>query len=83
VSLVSRDWLRVAIRWLAVAASVAVAFVVALYIDLFVFLFGAFPRDVAEPTAGFVMGAPVVLPGAPLAPRFGRAVEAVLVALVT
>jgi len=80
---VTRGRLREAIRWLAVAASVAVAFVVALYVNLFVFLFGPFPRDLAEPTAGFVMGALVVLPGALLAPRFRLVVAAVLVALVT
>ena len=79
----TRDWLRGAIRWMAVAASVAVAFVVSVYVNLFVFLFGPFPRDLAEPTAGFVMGALVVLPGALLAPRFRLVVAAVLVALIT
>lgn len=74
--------LRLAGRWLAVVASAMLAFVVALYINLFVFLFGPFPRDLAEPTAGFVMGALVVLPGALLAPRFRLAVAATLVVLV-
>lgn len=56
-------------RWILAAAGVAVAFVAPLYFWLFVLMFGKFPQDLAEPTAGFLMGLLVVLAGALLAPR--------------
>ena len=75
-------WLRLAGRWLGVAASAALAFVVAIYVNLFVFLFGPFPRDLAEPTSGYA-GRARGAPGALLAPRFRLGVAATLLVLVT
>ena len=55
-----------------------VAFFVALYFSLFVLMFGPFPKDLAEPTAGFTMGLLIVLAGSLLAPRQRLAVALVL-----
>ncbi len=55
----------------------------ALYIILFVFVFGPFPKDLAEPTAGFLMAASIVLAGAFVAPRWRLAVALVLCAATT
>ena len=52
----------------AVAATV-VAFFGVLYFSFFVLFFGPFPKDLAEPTAGFLMGSLIVLAGSMLAPR--------------
>ncbi len=56
-------------RWILVAAAVVVAFFSALYFSLFVLMFGPFPKDLAEPAAGFTMGLLIVLSGSVLAPR--------------
>ena len=45
------------------------AFFLALYFSLFVLIFGPFPKDLAEPTAGFTMSLLIVLAGSLLAPR--------------
>lgn len=60
-----------------------VAFFVALYFSLFVLIFSAFPKDLAEPTAGFTMGLLTVLSGSLLAPRQRLAVALVLLVSVT
>jgi hypothetical protein len=56
-------------RWILAAAAVGVVFFVTLYFSVFVLMFGAFPKDLADPTAGFLMGLLVVLTGSLLAPR--------------
>jgi hypothetical protein len=65
-------------RWLPAAGAVVVAFFVALYFSLFVLMFGPFPKDLAEPTAGFTMGLLLVLAGSLLAPRQRLAVALAL-----
>ena len=70
--------IRELFRWLLAAGAVVVAFFVALYFSLFVLMFGPFPKDLAEPTAGFTMGLLVVLAGSLLAPRQRLAVALVL-----
>jgi hypothetical protein len=70
--------IRELLRWLLAAGAVVVAFFVALYFSLFVLMFGPFPKDLAEPTAGFTMGLLVVLAGSLLAPRQRLAVALVL-----
>src|SRR5262245_65491376 len=64
-------------RWILAAAAVVVAFFATLYFSLFVLFFGPFPKDVAEPTAGYLMGSLVVLAGSLLAPRY-RCVTAIV-----
>jgi hypothetical protein len=56
-------------RWLLAAGAVVVVFFVALYFGLFVLIFGPFPKDLSEPTAGFTLSLLVVLAGSLLAPR--------------
>jgi hypothetical protein len=51
------------------AAAVVAAFFGTLYFSLFVLFFGPFPKDLAEPTAGFLMASLIVLAGSLLAPR--------------
>jgi len=50
-------------------AAVVVAFFTVLYFSLFILFFGPFPKDMAEPTAGFLMGSALVLAGSLPAPR--------------
>jgi hypothetical protein len=68
-------------RWLLAAGAVVVAFYAAVYLRLFAMMFGPFPKDLAEPTAGFTMGLLIVLAGSLLAPRQRLAV-ALLLAVV-
>lgn len=70
--------MRELFRWLLAAGAVVTAFFVALYFSLFVLMFGPFPKDLAEPTAGFTMGLLVVLAGSLLAPRQPLAIALVL-----
>ena len=70
--------IRELFRWFLAAGAVVVAFFAALYFGLFVLLFGPFPKDLAEPTAGFTMGLLIVLAGSLLAPRQRLAVALVL-----
>lgn len=70
-------------RWVLVPCAVFAAAVGALYIILFVFVFGPFPKDLVEPTAGFLMVASIVLAGALVAPRWSLAVALVLCAAAT
>ncbi|HSF33085.1 MAG TPA: hypothetical protein VLK82_21775 [Candidatus Tectomicrobia bacterium] len=65
------------------AAAAVVAFLGNLYISLFVLFFGPFPKDLAEPTAGFLMGSLTVLAGSVLAPRHQAATATVLCVLGT
>ena len=68
-------------RWLLVAVAAAVAFVVVLYFNLFAIMFGPFPRDLADPTAGALAGSAIVLAGALVAPRQRPIVALVMAAL--
>jgi len=65
-------------RWLIAAGAVIVAFFIGLYFNLFVLMFSSFPKDLAEPTAGFTMGLLLVLAGSLLAPRLHLAVALAL-----
>ena len=69
--------IRELFRWLLAAGAVVVAFFVSLYFSQFVLMFGPFPKDLADPTAGFTMGLLIVLAGSLLAPR-----QRLLVALI-
>jgi hypothetical protein len=60
-----------------------VAFFGVLYLSLFVLFFGPFPKDLAEPTAGFLMGSLIVLAGSLLAPRHRFVTTIVLLVLGT
>jgi hypothetical protein len=74
----SASSIRELYRWLLAAGAVVVAFFAALYFSLFAVMFGPFPKDLAEPTAGFTMGLLTVLAGSLLAPRQWLAVALVL-----
>jgi hypothetical protein len=76
-------WITEIWRWMLAAAAVVVAFFGALYFNLFVLFFGPFPKDLAEPTAGFLMGSLIVLAGSLLAPRHRFATAIVLCVLGT
>jgi hypothetical protein len=65
-------------RWLLAAGALVVAFFAAVYFRLFAMMLGPFPKDLAEPTAGFTMGLLIVLAGSLLAPRQRLAVALVL-----
>lgn len=71
------------VRWILAAVAVVVAFYAALYFNLFVLLLGPFPKDIAEPTAGILMGSLVVLAGALPVPRQRTVVAIVLLVLGT
>ena len=62
-------WFMEIWRWMLTVAAVVVAFYGVLYFSLFVLFFGLFPKDLAEPTAGFLMGSLIVLAGSMTAPR--------------
>lgn len=67
-------------RWILVpCAAFAAAWGVLCFI-LFVLIFGPFPKDLADPTAAFLMGSAIVLAGALVAPRWRLAVALVLCA---
>jgi hypothetical protein len=68
-------------RWTLAAGAAVLAFVAALHISLFALFFSAFPKDLAEPTAGVLMTALPVMAGAVLAPR-ARLVAGVVVCLL-
>src|SRR5262245_12941623 len=61
--------IREVLVWLLAAGAVVLAFFLALYFSLFVLMLGPFPKDLAEPTAGFTMSLLIVLAGSLLAPR--------------
>jgi MFS family permease len=63
------SWFMEVWRWILTVAAVVVAFFGVLYFSLFVLFFGPFPKDLAEPTAGFLMGSLIVLAGSMIAPR--------------
>ena len=65
-------------RWLRPAGAVVAAYFAALYFRLLALMFGPFPKDLAEPTAGFTMGLLIVLAGSLFAPRRRLAVALVL-----
>lgn len=56
-------------RWILAGVAVAIAFFATLAFSLFVLMFGPFPKDLAQPTAGFLMGSLIVLAGSLPAPR--------------
>ncbi len=62
-------WFMEIWQWMLAAVAAVVAFFGVLYFSLFVLFFGPFPKDLAEPTAGFLMGSLLVLAGSLLAPR--------------
>jgi len=64
------SFIRELLLWFLAAGAVVAAFFAALYFGLFVLILSPFPRDLAEPTAGFTMGLLVVFAGAFLAPRW-------------
>lgn len=68
-------------RWTLAAGAAVLAFVAALYVSLFGMFFGPFPKDLAEPTAGFLMTALPIVVGAVLAPR-ARLAAGVVVCLL-
>jgi hypothetical protein len=55
-------------RWILVPCASVGAFYGTLYFSLFVLFFGPFPKDLAEPTAGFLMGSLIVLAGSLASP---------------
>lgn len=62
-------WAKEIWRWMLAAVAVVAASFGTLYFSLFILMFGPLPKDLAEPTAGFIMAALVVLAGSLLAPR--------------
>jgi len=74
-------WIHEFWRWILAPCASVVAFFGALYFSLFVLFFGPFPRPLAEPTAGFIMGSLIVLAGSFVAPRH-RIVTAIVLCLV-
>lgn len=70
--------IRELVRWVLVAAAVAGALYAGLLISLFALFFGPFPKDLAEPTAGFVTVTLAALAGSFAAPRFHVATAVVL-----
>jgi hypothetical protein len=81
--MIRASWMTESWRWVFAVAAVAVAFFGVLYFSLFVLLFGPFPKDLAEPTAGFLMGSLIVLVGTVLAPRHRFVTAMVLLVLGT
>lgn len=75
--------IRELVRWLPAVGAVVVSFYVALYFKLFVLIFSQFPKDLAEPTAGFTMGLLIVLTGSLFAPRQRLAVAFGLLVIST
>ena len=65
-------------RWLLAATAAVVAFFSTVYFSLFVLFFGPYPKDLAEPTAAFLMASVLVLSGSLLAPRHKSATATVL-----
>lgn len=62
-------WFMEIWRWILTVVAVVVTFYGVLYFSLFFLFFGLFPKDLAEPTAGFLMGSLIVLAGSMIAPR--------------
>jgi hypothetical protein len=62
-------WFKEIWRWVLAVAAAVVAFFGVLYFSLFVLFFGPFPKDLVEPTAGFLMGSLIVVAGSMVAPR--------------
>jgi len=56
-------------RWILVPCASIAAFYGAIYFSLFVLFFGPFPKDLADPTAAFLMTSFIVLAGSFVAPR--------------
>jgi hypothetical protein len=68
-------------RWLLAAAAAVVAFFGTVYFSLFVLFFGPYPKDMAEPTAAFLMASVLVLSGSLVAPRH-RSATAIMLSFV-
>jgi hypothetical protein len=72
-------WMTERWRWVFAVAALVVTVFGVLYVSLFLLVFAPFPKDLAEPTAGFLLGSLLVLVGSGLAPRH-RFVTAVVLA---
>jgi hypothetical protein len=57
------------LRWLLAVAAVPVAFLLMIELHVLFLHFGSYPKDLAQPTAGFTLALAVVLAGALAAPR--------------
>jgi hypothetical protein len=68
-------------RWILVPCASIAAFYGALYFSLFVLFFGPFPKDLADPTAAFLMTSFIVLAGSFVAPRY-RVVTALILLVI-
>ena len=68
-------------RWLLAAAAAVVAFFGTVCFSLFVLFFGPYPKDMAEPTAAFLMASVLALSGSLVAPRH-RSATAIVLSLV-
>ena len=68
-------------RWIFAIGAAIAAFIATLYLNLIFLLFGPYPRDLAEPTAGLLMGSLVVLAGSFVAPR--RQLATALILLIS
>jgi len=64
-------------KWILVPCASIAAFYGAIYFSLFVLFFGPFPKDLADPTAAFLMTSFIVLAGSFVAPRY-RVVTALI-----
>ena len=76
-------WTKESWRWIIAAFAVVAVFFGTLYFGLFVLVFGAFPKDLAEPTAAFLMSSLVVLAGSLFVPRYRLVTAIVLFVLST
>lgn len=67
---VHRSWKREIWRWLIAAVAVLVAGYAALSLSVLVLFFGQYPKDLAEPTAGFLLSSLLIIAGSLLVPRY-------------
>lgn len=65
-----RSWKREIWRWLLAVAAVLVAIYAALSLGTLILFFGQYPKDLAEPTAGFLLSSLLVVAGSLLVPRY-------------
>ena len=70
-------------RWLVAVAAVTVVIFGTLYLRLLLLLFYPFLKDLAQPTAGFLMSSLIVLAGSLLAPQHRLVTAIVLFVLAT
>lgn len=70
MNLPHRSWKRAAWRWLLAVAAVLVAIYASLSLSVFILFFAQYPKDLAEPTAGFLASLVLVSVGSLLVPRY-------------